>query len=1045
MSGLPEDEDSASDGEEDRGSRLRNQPQEPPRLAEEAAPELSVGAEEPFSDEASEKPMGALAHDASSPGPSEEDVSKDSEEDRSTEATTPPRVSEEVELETLRDLGGGISEGQAVSGADKHEQVDLEPSRETEPQEAEDVIVESLKKSDQALPEDPEVLGPTISELRVGFPEEAQEGSLTKQHDRTKPERVEQTEPEFLSGELRISMENADLQPPELTKADVPRETQRKSPEEERTEPSEQVKPEVPEEEPRKHTEETAQEPLVETKAETSEEIQGKSAKESGTKPSEQTKAESPEETQRKPSEELGTELSEQVKPEFPGEEPRKPTEEAAAQKPLEETKAETPEETQRKSAEKLGTELLEQAKPEFPEERKRKSIVESGTEPSEQTKPEFPEEKQRKTTEELGTEPSEQTKPEFQEERQRKSDELLGTEVSEHTVAEFPKETQRKSNEVLGKEASEHTVAEFPEETHRKSDEVLGKEASEHTVAEFPEDTHRKSPEYKRTEPSKQVKPEFSEEEPRKSIGEAEPPEQTKAEFPEEIQRKSDKELGTEPSELVKPEFPEEEARKSLDFQEPLEEAKAETPEETQKKSTEELRTIPQDLVKPEFSEERKKKSIESGTEPSEQTKVKFPEDKPNLSTEDTQRKSTREKVPDSLDKTKSKFSKEKLRKSIEEDFKPSEKTKLERTQIAEKVLESLEDIRPTDQKYEARKLSEHIASIIQEFNPEESLTKLSEIGGRPLGQTKLEVPKKKLEESVEDISQVSPQRNKLGVQEESETELTQTIELLYTVLSQFRGEKRIEYKEEQQEAKKFKRYAKVRLEQLRKRKISFKEYHRYSRGSDFTESRTSEASLSLQQDFYPDLQNFTVFSDSCQGSLQSEESEESFRESSVGSPKSEELKSEESSELPAEVLEWSPENVAAWISQLGFPQYKECFTTNFISGRKLIHVNCSNLPQMGITDFEDMKVISRHVRELLGIEEPVFRRSIRFPYRDNVGLFLEQKAHSGEHSDSLTFSEFVEKARLQDYAVKATDPVKVLTDTEQLSEKLHKLKRSS
>ena len=36
----------------------------------------------------------------------------------------------------------------------------------------------------------------------------------------------------------------------------------------------------------------------------------------------------------------------------------------------------------------------------------------------------------------------------------------------------------------------------------------------------------------------------------------------------------------------------------------------------------------------------------------------------------------------------------------------------------------------------------------------------------------------------------------------------------------------------------------------------------------------------------------------------------------------------------------------------------WQECFTTNFISGRKLIHVNCSNLPQMGITDFEDMKV---------------------------------------------------------------------------------------
>ncbi|XP_058595809.1 sterile alpha motif domain-containing protein 15 isoform X2 [Neofelis nebulosa] len=103
-----------------------------------------------------------------------------------------------------------------------------------------------------------------------------------------------------------------------------------------------------------------------------------------------------------------------------------------------------------------------------------------------------------------------------------------------------------------------------------------------------------------------------------------------------------------------------------------------------------------------------------------------------------------------------------------------------------------------------------------------------------------------------------------------------------------------------------------------------------------------------------------------------------------------------------------------------------EECFTTNFISGRKLIHVNCSNLPQMGITDFEDMKVISRHTRELLGIEEPLFKRTITLPYRDNIGLFLEQKGHTGVKSDSLTLSEFVQAAGLQNYAPKVTAPEK-------------------
>uniref|UniRef100_A0A8D2DNG8 Sterile alpha motif domain-containing protein 15 n=1 Tax=Sciurus vulgaris TaxID=55149 RepID=A0A8D2DNG8_SCIVU len=77
-----------------------------------------------------------------------------------------------------------------------------------------------------------------------------------------------------------------------------------------------------------------------------------------------------------------------------------------------------------------------------------------------------------------------------------------------------------------------------------------------------------------------------------------------------------------------------------------------------------------------------------------------------------------------------------------------------------------------------------------------------------------------------------------------------------------------------------------------------------------------------------------------------------------------------------------------------------------------------------MGITDFEDMKVISQHTRELLGIEEPLFSRSIRLPYRDNIGLFLEQKGHTGVKSDSLNFSEFVKAAGLQDYAPEISAP---------------------
>ncbi|NXX17313.1 SAM15 protein, partial [Podargus strigoides] len=59
----------------------------------------------------------------------------------------------------------------------------------------------------------------------------------------------------------------------------------------------------------------------------------------------------------------------------------------------------------------------------------------------------------------------------------------------------------------------------------------------------------------------------------------------------------------------------------------------------------------------------------------------------------------------------------------------------------------------------------------------------------------------------------------------------------------------------------------------------------------------------------------------------------------------------------------------------------------------------------------------ISQHVRELLGIEEPLFSRSIALPYRDNMGLFLERKSQSGKKADALTFSQFIQEAGLEPY----------------------------
>ncbi|XP_047244263.1 sterile alpha motif domain-containing protein 15-like isoform X2 [Girardinichthys multiradiatus] len=75
-------------------------------------------------------------------------------------------------------------------------------------------------------------------------------------------------------------------------------------------------------------------------------------------------------------------------------------------------------------------------------------------------------------------------------------------------------------------------------------------------------------------------------------------------------------------------------------------------------------------------------------------------------------------------------------------------------------------------------------------------------------------------------------------------------------------------------------------------------------------------------------------------------------------------------------EFLQWDSRDVARWIESLGFPQYK---------------------------------VICARVRELLGITETLWSRSIADPRQDPVALFLEKKSRTGEHAEALTFQRFL------------------------------------
>lgn len=57
--------------------------------------------------------------------------------------------------------------------------------------------------------------------------------------------------------------------------------------------------------------------------------------------------------------------------------------------------------------------------------------------------------------------------------------------------------------------------------------------------------------------------------------------------------------------------------------------------------------------------------------------------------------------------------------------------------------------------------------------------------------------------------------------------------------------------------------------------------------------------------------------------------------------------------------------------------------------------------------------QVMSARVRELLGITETPWSRSIADPPRDRAAMFLEQKSRTGERADGLTYQQFLDDVR--------------------------------
>ena len=92
-----------------------------------------------------------------------------------------------------------------------------------------------------------------------------------------------------------------------------------------------------------------------------------------------------------------------------------------------------------------------------------------------------------------------------------------------------------------------------------------------------------------------------------------------------------------------------------------------------------------------------------------------------------------------------------------------------------------------------------------------------------------------------------------------------------------------------------------------------------------------------------------------------------------------------------------WTQKDVANWIEKLGYPQYKPCLTLNNIDGRKLVLVEASTLPKIGIHDFDHIKRICAEVRELTRLPMPDCQLSISRENLSSENKLWYQKSRTG------------------------------------------------
>ncbi|XP_015513167.2 uncharacterized protein LOC107219456 [Neodiprion lecontei] len=112
-----------------------------------------------------------------------------------------------------------------------------------------------------------------------------------------------------------------------------------------------------------------------------------------------------------------------------------------------------------------------------------------------------------------------------------------------------------------------------------------------------------------------------------------------------------------------------------------------------------------------------------------------------------------------------------------------------------------------------------------------------------------------------------------------------------------------------------------------------------------------------------------------------------------------------------------WDVERVVKWLrNEIGLAQYKDCFVKNFINGRRLIRVDASVCPKIGIRDLSHIKLITAGIRKLFNVELEAWDRSLSLPPRYPLTHYLLFQVPTGPMRENTSRVELFRRMGILD-----------------------------